>query len=267
MEDTYVPPSSVNLKSTITVPNLSAINHIAYVKPGSLWVAGVCTLKKIDLAGNLIQTVDDALCYHGCFAVTENGDLFYIGKDRHNIKRKSSVETSTIVDLPDYVSIRCICISQKKGNLLVVTRNDLKTQRHRVVRYDINENISHVVLDDSIGDLYKAPFYITENRNGDIVVSDQENNAVIVVNSAGQNRFIIKTRDSGFLPCGLATDDTGNILVVEGHKETYIYVFDQDGILTRRLSEKRDRWCGVCLDDKRNLYVGNRKSTIDVYRY
>lgn len=267
MEDTYVPPSSVNLTSTITVPNLSAINHIAYVKPGSLWVAGVCTLKQIDLAGNLIQTVDDALCYHGCFAVTENGDLFYIGKDRHTIKRKSSVETSTIVDLPDYVSIRCICISQKKGNLLVVTRNDLKTQRHRVVRYDINENVSHVVLDDSIGDLYKAPFYITENRNGDIVVSDQENNAVIVVNSAGQKRFIIKTRNSAFLPCGLATDDTGNILVVEGHKETYIYVFDQDGILTRRLSEKRDRWWGVCLDDKRNLYVGNRKSTIDVYRY
>ena len=132
MEDTYVPPSSVNLTSTITVPNLSAINHIAYVKPGSLWVAGVCTLKQIDLAGNFIQTVDDALCYHGCFAVTENGDLFYIGKDRHNIKRKSSVETSTIVDLPDYVSIRCICISQKKLKLAVRKPNyTLTVQCHK----------------------------------------------------------------------------------------------------------------------------------------
>lgn len=267
MEDTFVPPSSANLTSTFAVPISSAIDHIAYVKPGSLWVAGDSTLMQIDFAGNLIQTVDDALCYHGCFAVMENGDLFYISKDQHSIRKKSSVETSTIVDLPNYVSIRCICISQKKGNLLVVTRNDLKTQRHSVVRYDIKKNISHVVLDDSIGDPYKAPVYITENRNGDIVVSDQGNKAVIVVNSAGQNRFIIKKRNSIFLPCGLATDDTGNILVVEGHKETYIYVFDQDGILTRRLSEKRDRWWGVCLDDKQNLYVGNRKGKIDVYSY
>lgn len=267
MEDTYVPPSSVNLTSTITVPNLSAIHHIAYVKPGNLWVAGGSTLMEIDLAGNLIQTVDDALWYHGCFAVTENGDLFYIGKDGHSIKRKSSVETSTIVDLPDNVFITCICISQKEGDLLLVTRNNLKTQQHRVVRYDIKENISHVVLDDSIGDPYKAPVYITENRNGDIVVSDQGNNAVIVVNSAGQNRLIIKKRYSGLCPCGLATDDSGNILVVEGNKELYIYVFDQDGILTRRLSKKMDRCWGVCLDDKQNLYVGNRNGKIDVYSY
>lgn len=267
MEDTFVPPSSANLTSTFAVPNSSAIDHIAYVKPGSLWVAGDSTLMQIDFAGNLIQTVDDALCYHGCFAVTENGDLFYIGKDQHSIRKKSSVETSTIVDLPNYVFICCICISHKNGNLLVVTKNDLNTQRHRVVRYDTKENISHVVLDDSIGDPYKAPVYITENRNGDIVVSDQGKKAVFVVNSAGQKRFIIKKRNSSFLPCGLATDDTGNILVVEGHKEKYIYVFDQDGILTRRLSEKRDRCWGVCLDDKHNLYVGNRNGKIDVYSY
>lgn len=267
MEDTFVSPSSANLTSTLAIPNLSDIIHIAYVKPGSLWIADGRTLMQIDLAGNLLQTVHDALGYHGCFAVTENGDLFYIDNDQHNIKRKSSVETSTIVDLPDYVFIRCICISQNKNDLLVVTRNELNTQRHRIVRYDTKKNISYVVLDNSIGDPYKAPVYITENRNGDIVVSDQEKQAIVVVNSAGQNRFIIRKRNSGFLPCGLATDDSGNILVVEGYKETYIYVFDQDGILTRRLCDKRDRCWGVCLDDKRNLYVGNRKSTIDVYRY
>lgn len=258
---------SAVLTSTIDVPYLSAIYHIAYVKLGRLWVGGGSTLMQIDLAGNLIQTVDDALCYHGSFAVTENGDLYYIGKDQHSIKRKSAVETTTIVDLPDYVYIRCICISQKKGDLLVVTRNGLNTYRHRVVSFDTKEYTNHIVLDDSGGDPYTAPVYITENRNGDIVVSDQEKKAVVVVNNEGQNRFNIRMRYSGFSPCGLATDDSGNILVIEGNKEPYIYVFDQDGILTRRLLEKLDRWWGLCLDDQRNLYVGNRNSTIDVYRY
>lgn len=54
--------------------------------------------------------MDDVLCYYGCFVVMENGDLFYIGKDRYNIKRKSFVEISIIVDLLDYVFICCICI-------------------------------------------------------------------------------------------------------------------------------------------------------------
>lgn len=32
--------------------------------------------------------------------------------------------------------------------------------------------------------------------------------------------------DFGFLFCGFVIDDIGNILVVEGYKEIYIYVFD-----------------------------------------
>lgn len=256
-----------DLKSTIDVPNLSGINHIAYVKPGRFWVSGGSTLMQIDIAGKHIQTVDDALCHYGDFAVTENGDLFYISKDVHSIKRKSAVETSTILDFPSYTYICCICISQKKGDILVVTRNKLQTHQHRVVSYNTKENISYIVLDDSKGDPYKYPVYITENRNGDIVVSDQGKKAVVVVNSAGQDRFIIKKRNSGFLPFGVATDDSGNILVVDGNRETYIYVFDQDGILNRRLGEKKDRHWGLCLDDQRNLYVGNKNGTIDVYKY
>lgn len=255
------------MTSSFAVPNMSAINHIAFVKPGRLWVSGIDTLMQIDLDGNNIENVDDAICYPGGFAVTELGDLFYIGKDKHSIKEKSAAKTSTIVDLPNYEYIRCICISKKKGDLLVVIRDKLQTLRHRVVSYDTEGNINDIVLDDIERDLYLCPMYITENRNGDIIVSDHGKQAVVVVNSAGQDRFTIRKRNSVLLPCGVATDDYGNILVVEHSETKYIYVFDQDGFLSMRLHKKEDRFWGLCLDDKLNLYVGNADGTIDVYIY
>lgn len=255
------------MTSTIVVPNLTAIDHIAYVKPGLLWVGGQGTLMQIDVDGNHIETVEDALCHHGGFAVTEDGDLFYISKDKHCINAKSAAKISTIVNLPRYENVRCICISYNKSDLLVLIRNKLKTQRHRVVSYDTKGNINYIVLEHDEGDPYNSPAYITENRNGDIVVSDNDKEAVVVLNRLGEQRYIIRKRNSDFLPFGVATDDSGNILVVEGIEETCIYVFDQNGDLTLRLAEKEDRGWGLCLDDKRNLYVGNRNGTIDVYRY
>lgn len=246
---------------------MSAINHIAYVKPGRLWVSGKDTLMQIDLDGNNIENVDDAICCPGGFAVTEIGDLFYIGKDKHSIKKKSAAKTSTIVDLANYEYICCICISKKKGDLLVVIRDELQTIRHRVVRYDTERNIHDIVLDGIERGLYLYPMYITENRNGDIIVSDHGKQAVVVVNSAGQDRFTIRKRNSVLLPCGVATDDYGNIHVVEYSETNYIYVFDQDGFLSLLLDNKEDSFWGLCLDDERNLYVGNADGTINVYIY
>lgn len=254
------------MTSSIVVPNLTDIDHIAYVKPGLLWVGGQGTLIQIDVDGKHIETVKDALCHHGGFAVTDNGDLFYISKDKHCIKAKSAAKTSTIVNLPRYENVRCICISYDKRDLLVLIRNKLKTQRHRVVGYDTKGNINYTVL-EHYEDPFISPVYITENRNRHIVVSDHDKEAVVVLNRLGEQKYNISKLNSDFLPFGVVTDDSDNILVVEGSKETCIYLFDEDGVPTQRLAEKEDRGWGLCLDDKRNLYVGNRNGTIDVYRY
>lgn len=258
-------PTNPAVTSTIDVPQLSEINHIAYVKSDHLWVSGSGTLIQIDLSGSELQTVDDALCHHGSFAVTKDLDLLYVHKGNHTIKKRSEGGTTDIVQTKDHEELRCITISQRTGDLLVVINNFLR-RMNRVIRYDNAGNSTVIVLDEN-RTLYKSPSYIAENRNGDIVVSDYEKKAVVVVDSSGHPRLNLRTHRIGseFAPAGLCTDDKGHIIVLDVKR--YIYIFNQDGTLTQILDKIQNKGWGLCVDDKPNLYVGNRNGTIDVYRY
>lgn len=242
--------------------------HIAYVnsEPGCLWASGQSSLMKFGLDGNIIQTVNDALCWHGSFAVTRDWDLLYVNKDQRIIKKKSEDEAIDFVKIQDHERIRCICTSKITGDLLVVI-DDTERRINRVNRYD-NAGNSQVIVSDDDRTLFESPSYITENTNGNVVVSDYDRKAVVVFDGAGQHKFNIKKHriHSEFTPTGICSDGNGQIIVFDANT-LYIYVFDQDGHLSLLLDKQPNRVWGLCVDDEQNLYVGNKTGTIDVYRY
>lgn len=84
-----------------------------------------------------------------------------------------------------------------------------------------------IQYDNTGKELYFGPCYITENNNGDVVVSDRKN-GVVVTDSRGRHRFTFKKDPYGSVvsPKGICTDPLSQILVCVLHK---VMVLDKDG--------------------------------------
>lgn len=113
---------------------------------------------------------------------------------------------------------------------------------------------------------YEDPYYITENINGDICLSDYTQYAVVVVNKSGQYRITYIGLGDEFCPAGICTDVLGHILVCDTGSKT-VHLLDQDARFLSVIHQRWDSPCGVCVDDENNLYVGHIHSTVKVYKY
>lgn len=77
--------------------------------------------------------------------------------------------------------------------------------------------------------LYKYPIFITENNNGDVVVSDGMR-AVVVTERGGRHRFTYSGHPSGsgLNPHGICTDALSHILVCDKESNS-VHILDKDG--------------------------------------
>ena len=129
------------------------------------------------------------------------------------------------------------------------------------------KTIGNIKFDEEGEILYREPQYIMENRiNGDIVVSDEWKEALVVVDRSGRHRFDYtgQPTDKIFYPMGVCTDLLGRILVShsgtddDGDDVCCISLLDQDGrFLTRLLTEQAGEFISMPLnvDDNYNIYV------------
>jgi hypothetical protein len=127
--------------------------------------------------------------------------------------------------------------------------------------------------DDNGYPLYKYPNYITENRNGDIVVSDLWCSAIVVTDSRGRHLFSYTGSPPGseLLPQAICTDALSHILVCDLNAHT-VQMIDKDGhFLSLLLTQQHGIYMplGLDFDDKTHLlWVGSWKNnTVHVYRY
>ena len=287
------------LTSTIKVPSmigLFGINHISVVSPDKLWVSNESKLQQVDDTGHVIRTLDDEYKYDsfgGYHTVSVEGDLVFIARVHNSVQSTASdglrsqyiirkmtsdgsITTLLTLDLPD-LSPKCIHSSHINGDLLIGLFNYSYPGTGQVMRCDkTGKKIGDIKFDEEGQGLYEYPRYITENRiNGDIVVSDEEKNALVVVDRSGRHRFDYtgQPTDKSFYPMGVCTDLLGRILVSNsgtddvGYDVCYTSLLDQDGrFLTRFLTEQdNESLSSLYVDDNYNIYVANT-NIIKVFR-
>ena len=148
----------------------------------------------------------------------------------------------------------CKYCSPSYGDLLVgMSRHDTCTNMFKtydngmfmgkVMRYNDSCRPTQTIPRNNTPDkLYKSPDYITENNNGDVVVSDSHRRAVVVTSRKEIHRFSYKgplLSRPQLEPSGVCTDVMSHILVCDAITYT-VQMLSQDGefmkyLLTDRL--------------------------------
>ena len=300
------------MMATIALPNMNVIRHISFVPQNTLWVMGKCFLKKMDISGKVINSIDDKyklMSAGGGHSVSEEGDLLFIARDRNSVKTTlagkregygifkmtSDGDTTTFLAADSAAEPRCIHYSAKDGSVLVGVTSGSCRSESRVLQFcDDGLMEREIEFDNENRRLYKRPDYITENKNGDIVVSDREKSAIVVVDESGQHRFDYRGQltDGQFYPLDVCTDLIGRILVIhtdiifddedyydddDDDDDDYAYnycdarfycsLLDKDGSFITRLltGSDEDFFKSLCVDEKNNIYI-TYKDKIKVFK-
>jgi hypothetical protein len=132
--------------------------------------------------------------YTGIHTVNSRGELIYIDSKR-NIN-KLSTDNTTVTTMLEYTSPwrpHSVYCSPTTGQLMVAMYNP-DTHTAKVTLYS---NLLHPALtiqhDNTGHSLYRAPLYITENRNSDIIVSDLLRGVVVTEHGGGTSILLHRT--------------------------------------------------------------------------
>jgi hypothetical protein len=260
--------------ASVCVKGVRGAMHISCLTPDQVWVS--------DFYDNIILTDSAGVTMHhvtgipwfaaGRQAIDCHGELIYIDSD-YNISKLSSdnASVSTLLNRPS-PWIPCCVYSSTVTEDLIVGMWDSSTKTAKVTLF--TKQLHHSVTiqyDDTGRSLYQYPHYISENMNGDIIVSDSYLCAVVVTDRGGKHRFSYKgSRLLPIRPRGICTDSFSHILVCDGNHNT-VHMIDKDGhYLTLLLTQENgiDDPLGLSYDNTTHLlWVGSSNNTVCVYRY
>ncbi|XP_062589299.1 uncharacterized protein LOC134250954 [Saccostrea cucullata] len=271
------------LKRSVKVKDISYGRHVSIVAPDKFWVSDWNNLILTDTSGETLQEVTDKAAFGGVHTVSSAGELLYVdirGDVKIQTESRSMVMLMRITDSLRPVSLH-YCVSS--GELLIGMRMyNYKTYTGMVKRYDNSGEVElQTIRIDHKGEiLFGDPKYLTKNCNGDIIVSDYDLRAVVVVDAGGKHRFSYtgppsgSGLKSGLQPEGICTDALSHILVVDTLTDT-VQMIDKDGHFLSLLLTKPGsihELYGLAYDHKTHLlYVGRGSSEctdiVSVYRY
>lgn len=225
-----------------------------------------------------IHHIDDLssdlnICF-GPHTIKSDMTLIYIDKNDNiiisNVKGKASkfIEKSDRKWRP-----RCVHWSQSTGDLLVGLYKKYKknTRKGKVSRYNQAGQLTQTIKHKKYN-YYKYPIYITENNNGDIIVSDFYG-ALVVTERGGKHRFFYTGHPSGsrLQPRGICSDVFSHILVCDLSTNS-VHILDKNGqFLSHLLVGQSEEFIPLSLSYDANthmVWVGSEgKNNVRVYNY
>lgn len=267
--------SVYELGQSLTVTCVPCCFHVSSTTFDRVWVSYGKNIIFINTAGDILHRVKD-LCaelYSGLHTITLEDELIYINREFKIMKLSKDLKiTSRYIKMTDTLwRPRCVFISQITGHLLVGMVNDEKW-KGKVVRYNQIRQIQTIQKGNAGLDLYRYPNYITENNNGDVVVSDLDwSGAVVVTDRRGVHLFTYTGHPSGteIRPHGICTDALSRILVCDTISES-VHMLDRNGhFISFFLAKSEDiiEPCSLSFDSKTNrVWVGSYTDKVFVYR-
>eukprot|EP00105_Crassostrea_gigas_P042588 XP_019926736.1 PREDICTED: uncharacterized protein LOC105337630 isoform X2 [Crassostrea gigas] len=269
------PMSDAEIHHSLTVTGVDGFLHISCVTSDRVWGSDRYNIILTDTTGVPLQRVEDSRSdlYGGPHTVNSGSELIYIDRNYNINKLSKDMKRSTtfIVRTDSTWEPGCVYWSPSTGDLLVGMWN-YDTYTGKVTRYSRSGQLTHTIQHDNTGrDLYSKPNYITENNNGDVVVSGSD--AVVVTERGGRYRFSYTgpPSGSGLWPCGICTDALSHILVCDVRHKT-VQMLNKDGqFLSHLLTKSQEMvlpWSLSYDVNTHRLWVGSLyNNKVCVYRY
>ncbi|XP_052694537.1 uncharacterized protein LOC128172868 [Crassostrea angulata] len=272
--------SGAELHQSLTVTGVVWCDHISCVTSDRVWVSDHRNnLILTDTTGVPLHREEDSCRGGGLHTVNSESELIYINRI-YNINKlsKDMKTTTTFIERTDSTwEPRCVYWSPSTGNLLVgMSTYDTETGKvtGKVTRYNQSGQLTQTIQYHNTGrGLYSYPRYITENNNGDVVVSNSFS-AVVVTERGGRHRFSYTGHISGsrLEPWGICTDALSHILVCD-LKTLTVQMLNKDGQFLSHLltkSQEMGRPWSLRYDvNTHRLWVGSvdNNNKVCVYRY
>ncbi|XP_078327689.1 uncharacterized protein LOC111117750 isoform X4 [Crassostrea virginica] len=280
VEDLLTLLSSPVVQKSLSLTGVNRCYHISCVTPDRVWVSDVNNLILTDTAtGKQLHSVENSLdSWRGIHTVNCDSELIYIDEDKNINKLSSDMKTTTTLIKHTDKTWRpwCVYCSPSSGDLLVGMRTAEYPYTGKVMRYDNTGKRKQTIPhhDNTPHDLYKEPLFITENNNGDVLVSDLSRRAVVVTSGEGVHRFSYTGPPSGsrLWPRGICTDVMSHILVSDSITGT-VQMLDRDGqflsyVFTRQTPGMYYIPWGLSYDVTTHaVCVGSHSNTMSVCRY
>ncbi|XP_062597439.1 uncharacterized protein LOC134258867 [Saccostrea cucullata] len=231
---------------SLVVTGIKEYRHISLGLTNKIWVSDKNRLILTNANGDILHQLAVTNNGTGVHTVTREKELIYINQNDNICKLSQDNTTESIlVNRSDLWRPHCIYSSPLNGDLLVGSgKYDIGKDYHtaaKVTRYNSQGlQIQTSRYKDDGQTINNCPVYITENSNGDVIVSDfrtSHSGALVVTDSGGGYRFSYIGPPSGglrILPFGICTDVLSNILVCCGDTGS-IQVIDKDGHFLLRL--------------------------------
>ncbi|XP_022326079.1 uncharacterized protein LOC111126016 [Crassostrea virginica] len=201
---------------------------MAVIDDQKVWMGGQSReLKLFDLQGHLHRTV--TITAQGMYISMYNKQVVYSDMNNKTVKKISDDDTLVTMFKTGDWNPRGITGSAS-GDLLVCVRTD---EQSKVVRYSSTGAVLQEIQYDSQGQpLYQRAWYIAENINGDIIVTDYKKDIVIAVDRLGIFRYTYSGRNNDLDACSIATDSVGHVYVTDFDGDK-IHMLDRDGRFLR----------------------------------
>lgn len=271
--------SSPVLQKTLTLKCINSFGHMSFMEPDRVWVTDDDNnnLILIDTTtGNKLRSINDTLRETAYGFHTVNGySNVYIDEHENVVISNQFFDREIILSktygLHSDFTPTCVYWPRFSKELLIGLHSR-----------DTNTGMIIRLIDSFFVDFFPErkselircvfPRFITENTNGDVVISDR--GAVMVTERNGGLRFLYTgpSPKPGLDPGGICTDALSNILVCDGITKT-IHMIDRDGVflsylLTRKSPGICNRPVSLTYDFNNHLLlVGSGDNTLSVYRY
>nr|XP_011439546.2 uncharacterized protein LOC105336787 [Crassostrea gigas]XP_011439547.2 uncharacterized protein LOC105336787 [Crassostrea gigas]XP_011439549.2 uncharacterized protein LOC105336787 [Crassostrea gigas] len=221
-----------------------------------VWMGGASEeLKLFDLQGNLHQTV--SITTEGMYLCMYNKQVVYTDKQNNAVRMISDNDAVVTMFTTGDWKPRGITGTASRDILVCLYKGD----QNKVVRYSSTGTVlQEIQYDSQCQSLYKLAIYITENVNGDIIVTDWKKKAVIAVDRLGLFGYSY----SGVQKCSaITTDSVGHVIVtdIQGDK---IHMLNRDGRFLRYIIPEGgiEYPRAVCILGHGEMMVGENRTGI-----